>query len=57
MSIDYPSLCIHVTKPRSQLARRLKKLGIQIEQVFEEENIDRYIISERLVIERRTGSS
>ena len=57
MSFDYSSLFVQVTKPRSKLARKLQKLGMNLEPLEEEGNIDRYVISKRLVIERRTGSS
>jgi len=57
LSFDYSSLFVQVTKPRSKLARKLKNLGMNLEPLDEEGNIDRYVISKRLVIERRTGSS
>jgi len=57
LSFDYSSLFVQVTKPRSKLARKLQKLGMNLEPLEEEGNIDRYVISKRLVIERRTGSS
>lgn len=55
LSFDYSSLFVQVTKPRSKLARKLQKLGMNLESLEEEGNIDRYVISKRLVIERRTG--
>lgn len=57
MSFDYSTIQVSVTKPKSKLAKKLAKIGMQLNPIEEEGNIDRYIISERLVIERRTGSS
>ncbi len=58
MSIDLSVLTIAVTKPDRKPAAMLAEKGINITPVEEDEgNVDRYIISKRLAIERRTGSS
>jgi ERCC4-type nuclease len=48
---------IHATKPRGRLAKLLATGGAEIVPIDGEPDIDRYIISDRLAIERRTGSS
>jgi ERCC4-type nuclease len=49
---------ISVTKPRGKAARMLDGLGIEVVPIEEDEgNVDRYVVSRRLAIERRTGSS
>jgi len=55
MSFDYSTIHISVTKPKSKLAKKLVKLGKQLTPIKEEGKIDRYIISEILVVERRTS--
>ena len=57
MSFDYSTIQISVTKPKSKLAKKLSGLGMQLSHAEIEGNIDRYILSDRLVVERRTGSS
>lgn len=58
MNIDLSSLTISVTKPNARPAFVLSEMGINIRPIEEDEgNIDRYIISERLAIERRIGST
>lgn len=58
MSIDLSVLTISTTKPNGKPATALREKGIEIVPIEEDEgNVDRYIISERLAIERRTGSS
>jgi ERCC4-type nuclease len=59
MSIDLSLLTIHVTKPNSKPALMLAEKGVNIVPIPEEEDskVDRYIISSRISIERRTGSS
>lgn len=58
MSIDLSVLTISTTKPDGKPATTLREKGIEIVPIQEDEgNVDRYIISERLAIERRTGSS
>ena len=58
MSIDLSVLTIAATKPGGKPAAMLAEKGINITPVEEDEgNVDRYIISKRLAVERRTGSS
>jgi ERCC4-type nuclease len=58
MSVDLSVLTISATKPNGKPAAMLSEMGINIVPIEEEEsNIDRYIISKRFAIERRTGSS
>jgi ERCC4-type nuclease len=55
---ELSALTIIVTKPKGKLAILLAEMGIAIRPAQEDEgNIDRYILSKRVVIERRTGSS
>ena len=54
--IDLSSLSIGATKPRGKVANKLRGLDIKVVPVEEDEgNVDRYVLSKRLVIERRTG--
>jgi DNA excision repair protein ERCC-4 len=54
--IDLSTLSIATTKPRGTIAKKLRELGIQVAPIEEDEgNIDRYVLSKRLVVERRTG--
>jgi len=56
--IDLSVLTISATKPRGKPAVMLADMGITVVPVEEDEgNVDRYILSKRLAIERRTGSS
>jgi ERCC4-type nuclease len=58
MGVDLSAVTISTTKPRGKPARALAEMGIQVRPITEDEgNIDRYIISKRLAVERRTGSS
>jgi len=58
MSIDLSVLTISTTKPNGKPATMLREKDIEIVPIQEDEgNVDRYIISKRLAIERRTGSS
>ena len=58
MEIDLSTISIAATQPQKNIARALVELGVRIVPVEEDEgNVDRYVISERLAIERRTGSS
>ncbi len=58
MSIDLSVLTISTTKPNGNPATMLAEMDIEIVPIEEDEgNVDRYIISERLAIDRRTGSS
>ena len=57
MSIDLSVLTIAATKPGGRPAAMLSEKGINITSVEEDEgNVDRYMISKRLVVERRIGS-
>ena len=57
MSQDASALIISATKPRGKPAKMLAEMGITVVPVEEDEgNVDRYILSKRLAIERRTGS-
>ncbi|MDP7596046.1 MAG: helix-hairpin-helix domain-containing protein [Pseudomonadales bacterium] len=54
---DIQGLVLSTTKPNDKVARALTELGIRVLPLPEDEgNVDRYIISKRLVIERRTGA-
>ncbi len=58
MSVDLSVLTISATKPKGKPAAMLAEAGINIVPIEEDEgNVDRYVISKRLAIERRTGSS
>ena len=57
MNVDLSVLTISATKPKGKPAAMLSEMGIAIVPVVEDEgNVDRYILSKRLAIERRTGS-
>jgi ERCC4-type nuclease len=56
MKPDLSTLLISTTKPNGKVAKNLADKGIQIIPMPEDEgNVDRYVLSKRLVIERRTG--
>ena len=56
MNID-SALTISATKPKGKPAAMLAEMGITIVPIEEDEgNVDRYILSKQLAIERRTGS-
>jgi ERCC4-type nuclease len=58
MSREPPILTIAATKPRGRPARMLAEMGVAVVPVEEDEgNVDRYVVSKRLAIERRTGAS
>lgn len=58
MDVDLSVLTIAVTKPKGKPAVMLAEKGINIASIEEDEgNVDRYILSERLAVDRRTGSS
>ncbi len=58
MNVDLSVLTISATKPKGKPAAMLAEMGITIVPVEEDEgNVDRYILSEQLAIERRTGSN
>lgn len=53
-----PELFIACTKPKGRMARMLVDLGIRVLPVEEDEgNVDRFILSKRVAVERRTGNS
>jgi ERCC4-type nuclease len=55
--VDLSHLTIHVTKPAGRPARMLAEMGLRVFAIEEhEENVDRYVVSERVAVERRTGS-
>ena len=57
-SVDLSAVTIAATKPQGKIAGQLAELGIRIQPVEEDEgNVDRYLVGERLAIERRTGSA
>ena len=50
------SLRVSTTKPRGKVARLLAERGVRVVPIVEDEgNVDRCVLSKRLVIERRTG--
>jgi len=52
----HSALVVRATKPRSQAARKLAELGIRVVAVEEDEgDIERFVISKRLAVDRRTG--
>jgi ERCC4-type nuclease len=56
MQPDLSTLIISTTKPKGTIAKALAERGIQIIPITEDEgNVDRYVLSKRLAIERRTG--
>lgn len=58
MPKDLSGLMIQASKPRGKPASLLSEMGISIIPIEADEgNVDRYIISKRLAIDRRTGSS
>ena len=55
--VDLSVLTISATKPKGKPAAMLAQTGIMVVPIEEDEgNVDRYILSKRLAIERRTGS-
>ena len=58
MTVDWSVVTISATKPRGKPALMLAEMGIRITAIEEDEgNVDRYILSKALAVERRTGSS
>ena len=58
MSVDLSQVTIWVTKPDRKPAKMLAELGINVLPVEEDEgDVDRYVLSKRVAIERRTGGS
>lgn len=55
MGVDLSVLTISATKPKGKIATMLADMGITIVPIEDEGNIDFYVISDRLAIERRTG--
>jgi len=56
MGIDLSQLLISATKPKGKVAKALAALGVRILPIEEDEgNVDRYVLSKRLALERRTG--
>jgi len=56
MAVDLSSVTISATKPRGKVAKMLAVMGIRIVPIVEDEgNVDRYVLSKRLAVERRTG--
>jgi len=50
-------LSVSATKPRGRVAGILGQMGVSVVPIVEDEgNVDRYILSRRLAVERRTGS-
>ncbi len=55
---SFPSLTIWASKPKGKPATMLAEMGIEVEPIENDEgNVDRYILSKRLAVERRTGST
>lgn len=51
-------LSIAVTQLDGKPAQKLSELGIAVVPIAEDEgNVDRYVLNQRLAVERRTGSS
>ena len=56
MSVDLSSVVVGVTKPRGKVALGLAEMGIEVVPITEDEgNVDRYVLSKRVAVERRTG--
>ena len=57
MNASLSELKISVTRPNRKPALMLAELGMEIVPVEEDEgNVDRYVLSDRVAVERRTGS-
>lgn len=55
---DLSALTVAATKPAGRPARLLAEMGVRISAMAQEEgNVDRYVVSRRLAIERRSGSA
>jgi ERCC4-type nuclease len=58
MDTNVASLTLSATKPDGKLATYLAQHGMLIVPIVEDEgNVDRYVVSDRLVVERRTSST
>ena len=56
MAVDLSSVVIAATKARGKIAQGLAELGIRVVPITEDEgNVDRYVLSKRVAVERRTG--
>ncbi len=56
MAVDLSSVTVSCTKPKGKPARLLAAMGISLIPIEEDEgDVDRYFLSKRLAIERRTG--
>jgi len=56
MGVDLSGVVVGVTKPRGKIAQGLAEMGIEVACVTEDEgDVDRYILSKRVAVERRTG--
>jgi ERCC4-type nuclease len=55
---SFSSLTIWASKPKGKLANMLTDIGIEVQPIEEDEgNVERYVLSKRLAVERRTGSA
>jgi len=55
--VDLSQLVVQVTKPRSRVARGLEDMGIHVIPTPQpEDDVERYVLSKRLAIERRSSS-
>ena len=51
-------LVVFATKPAGKVAELMRRMGIEIVGVAEDEgNVDRYVVSKRVAVERRTGAA
>ena len=51
-------MIIAATKPEGTIAKKLVEMGIEVISVEEDEgNVDRYVLSTNVIVDRRTGSS
>jgi ERCC4-type nuclease len=56
MTVDLSGVTISVTKPNRRPAALLAEMGITVRLIDQDEgNVDRYILSKRVAVERRTG--
>ena len=56
MSVDLTALTLRATKPARKPASLLASMGVGVLPIAEDEgNVDRYVLSKRLAVERRTG--
>ncbi|MFC1582347.1 ERCC4 domain-containing protein [Planctomycetota bacterium] len=58
MTVGLSSITISATKPDGKIARGLEELGIRLIPIKEDEgDVDRYVVSKCLCIDRRNGSA